>query len=390
MSSLLSASGPVSVSRPVPVSRPSFSEQNVREVVGEGSAKRSGVHVRALERLANKAHAAKLLKAAGLKQAMSVSRCGYCPQRRDKPVLLVREGAGKAYFAGLQSCNSVWLCPKCSARISEERRGELNELLAWARSKGYAIFLLTLTGAHTAHMVLDVGLSRMKNAKKSFHQRKAFRDLPMIGNVSATEVTHGRNGWHSHFHVIVILEPGTGKDVLEALAGEWLSCLEKYGLTGDAERAFDVLAASTVGEYVAKFGVAEEVALSGKKRGRNGSRTPWQLLADSRDGDTHAGRLWTQYARAFVGRQQLVWSQGLRGLSGVGADDKQADDQKTDPLLEPEPPVVLRSWPGNSERWRRARRRLWALQVAAETGACLNAAEFGVCDAERWRQRRKA
>ena len=54
-------------------------------------------------------------------------------------------GALRASFRGLQTCGSVWLCPCCGRRISEARRSELNQLLAWAREEGLRPVMVTLT-----------------------------------------------------------------------------------------------------------------------------------------------------------------------------------------------------------------------------------------------------
>ena len=58
------------------------------------------------------------------------------------------DGTTRAGYGGLQVCGSVWLCPCCGKRISEVRRGELNALLAWARSVGLVPVMLTLTARH--------------------------------------------------------------------------------------------------------------------------------------------------------------------------------------------------------------------------------------------------
>ena len=56
----------------------------------------------------------------------------------------------KAHYSNVQRCGSVWVCPICSAQISEGRRQELKQGMAhWQRmgSDG-AVYLLTLTNPH--------------------------------------------------------------------------------------------------------------------------------------------------------------------------------------------------------------------------------------------------
>jgi hypothetical protein len=53
-------------------------------------------------------------------------------------------------------------------------------------------------------------------------------------------------------------------------------------------------------------------------------------LAASADGDSEAGELFVEYAMAFFGQRQLVWSSGLREKLGLGR-------EKTDTELVEEP-----------------------------------------------------
>lgn len=238
------------------------------------------------------------------------------------------DAGNRAHFRGLQTCGSVWACSCCGARISEERRNEMNDLLVWARVNGFTAQMVTLTARHGRQDQLPELLDGLKRAKQALAQHRAYRRIKtqIVGHVTATEVTIGHNGWHPHYHVLFI----TSGDVdLEALREPWLASLRGAGLSGGGA-AFHIQDATAAGNYVAKFGAAEEIALQGQKKGRSGSRTPHQLLADSCDnGDTRAGRLWIEYAKAFHGRRQLVWSRGLKALVGIGevSDEEAAEDQ---------------------------------------------------------------
>lgn len=343
-------------------------------------------HDRALSRVASKWAGANLLKASGSKLATVAKRLSHCGLVAFEPVVELRrnEATGEASFSGLKTCGSVWLCPCCSPRISVARKGELDMLLSGARTAGLSPVMLTLTARHDRSMRLAPFLSALKAAKQRFRQRREWKALPFQGSVTATEVTHGGNGWHPHFHEIVLLDaaPADAVRLLGDLAAVWLRCLEAFGLSGE-KAAFHVQGASAVGTYVAKFGAAGEVALHGSKTGRGGSRSPWQLLDDARDGDKRAAAIWCEYAAAFHGRRQLVWSRGLKARFGIGEvpDDEAAAE--VDPSPAPQV-VTLRAWFGSGDGWRQARRRRVALASAAEACGCLDAAEFGLTDAQRW------
>jgi len=334
-----------------------------------------------LGRLSSKNTAANLLRSAGQeKLSVRVSQCIYV---RRQPVvsLQVSKETGRASVSGIVTCSSVWCCPCCSPRISARRKDELDKLMSGARAEGLSVVMLTLTARHNRRMALAPFLDDLKSSKQRLQQLTAWRNLKpvMVGSVTATEVTHGDNGFHPHFHCLLVLDAPQEQALamVEGLRSAWIASLATFGLEGE-KAAFHVQDASAAQCYVAKFGAAEELALQGSKRGRNGSRGPWELLEAARDGDLQAGAIWQEYAAAFRGRRQLVWSRGLKarfGVDEVSDDEAAATDETTH--------VVVRQWTCG-RAWREARRRLASLLFAAETGGDLDRAEFGPTDARRW------
>ena len=159
--------------------------------------------------------------------------------------------------------------------------------------------------------------------------------------------------------------------------------LKKCALVGlpvfkNIPATFDVQPGYVLGDYIAKFGPADEIALQSAKKGRNGSRSPWQLLRDAAHGDKRAAALWLEFSLAFKGRAQLFFSRGLKKL--VASEQSECDP-------EPEPELVLiREYHGASDTWRRARRRLVSILLAVEYGDCVDTAESGPTDFELWQR----
>lgn len=256
-----------------------------------------------------------------------------------------------ATYQGLQPCGSVWHCPVCSAKISNTRRDELNKLLSWAREKGYAPMMLTLTMSHHAGDSLRDSLEALKAAKKRFHQSRTWRGIEpaIVGHVTATELTYGVNGWHPHFHIILIFAEqyaGAAEDLLESARVVWSAALygpKKLGPGGVRmfcnENGYHVQDAQQAGEYVGKFGAAEEVALTGSKKARRAGATPFQLLADagsySNPSSCAAGLRFIEYAEVMAGRRQLVWSRGLKlraAVADLSDEDVAAADEIADSI----------------------------------------------------------
>lgn len=321
------------------------------------------------DRFRHQRHAAKLL---GGKARVGLCRWSVVSKSAgvDMVASSYPDGQGdRVHYEGLQTCGSVWACPCCGARISETRRDEMNQLLAWSRAQGYRTVMLTLTARHGRGDDLSNLLEQMKDAKQRWARHRSYARIKgsMIGSVTATEVTGGgAHGWHPHFHVIVVID---GDDDLEPLRHAWLASLRGAGLDG-AGAAFQMQGADAAGDYIAKWGAAEELTLSQRKNGRTG-RTPAQLLAASCDeSDREAGHLWAEYAMVFHGRRQLVWSRGLKALAGIGEVDDQeaAQDHQQEGQIETAraniPHLVWR----DDVAARRADRRADLLDRAEEVG----------------------
>lgn len=227
-------------------------------------------------------------------------------------------GQRRASFGGLQTCGLVWTCPACAARISETRRRQLNAGLEWAKGQGYRISMVTLTARHGEGDDLAGLLAAMKQAKRRLHQHRAWKRIKpdIVAVLTATEVTHGRNGWHPHFHMVVIVRTKDAEAALADLGDPWRGALRAEGLDG-ASAAFDCQDASAAGRYVAKWGAGEELTMSGKKLAKGKGKTPLQLLEAHKAGNEEAGELWLEYAAAFHRRTQLDGLKRLVDLAGI-------------------------------------------------------------------------
>ncbi len=333
--------------------------------------------------------------AAEITPTMRVAHCLWT--HYSKSVDLVRRssegGSCGARFVGVQTCGSVWICPVCSARISEVRRRELQALEDWAREQGHVTMLMTLTARHRGR-ALDPLVEALAEAKRRLQRRAVWKRLreagQIVGSVSVREATHGENGWHPHYHVLLVLDvtdENEARELLEPLRQVWLECLRAEGLTGTARRAFDLRGAARVAAYVSKhgrdgeasvegdgkpaepepkgvpgWGMAAEMTQGRNKRGRRGGRSPFQILRDAAEGDEPSRVLWREYANAMHGRRQIVWSNGLKSAVGLGEieDEKAAEGEA---FTEDQDEEVA-SW--SPSEWRRVRHLRAELLAAAE------------------------
>lgn len=227
----------------------------------------------------------------------------------------------QAHYSNLQRCGSVWHCPVCASIITEKRRAEIKQAID--KHNG-GLYMLTLTFPHYSGDNLKMLLSGLELAiKRFFGGRKSksiFDQMGKIGHIRALEVTHGRNGWHPHFHLLIFTKQELPSDYdTSPLLELWQNACRlaklpipnaKYGLNwkkGDYSG------------YVSKWGIDNEIAKGHVKSGKNGNSTAWDLLKLSMlpNGDEF-GKLFQEFAISFKGRRQLSWSNGLKAMFGIG------------------------------------------------------------------------
>jgi len=280
-----------------------------------------------------------------------VRRCGRIPVSSGG--VLVQAGEHGARFAGLERCASVWACPVCSARILASRHDDIRDALASWNGLGGHVAMLTLTMRHHAVQSLAElweGLSpawaRVTSGRGWIAEKERYG---VAGWVRVVEVLHGRNGWHVHIHVLLLLNDRPSAGGLRAwkagIFERWANALERAGLARPGRLAQDLHLiegrSDPLAAYFTKHGEAgvadiassmsHEMTSAALKSSRLAhGRTPWALLDDAIAGDSSAARLWREYERASKGRRQMTWSRGLRdflGLSPELSDDEAAEER---------------------------------------------------------------
>ena len=137
--------------------------------------------------------------------------------------------------------------------------------------------------------------------------------------VRSLEVTHGSNGFHPHFHALLFLDTDLNTKQVEAIfSPRWQSCAERSGLPRPSDaHGCRVDDGAQAAAYASKWGLESELTKSHTKTGKNGSKTPWDLLRDvlaKAEDWKRSVVLFRAYANAFKGRRQLYWSNGLRKM----------------------------------------------------------------------------
>jgi len=263
-------------------------------------------------------------RAAG--QALPGWRVANCGQKALGDLVTLHHRDEHSHFGGIETCGSIWTCPVCAAKITEGRREEIDALLTAHREAGGRAYMATFTiphhrfqGCRELRRGVASAWRRVKNGKAWIRARQ---DHGWLGDIRALEVTHGKNGWHPHLHVLIIFKPGTTKQTSYSFGGwlfdAWANAIDKSGFGQCSRNAFTydlVKADSGAADYVGKWGVSLELTKAHMKEGRDGGRTPWQILGAVPGTQNSADlKLFQEYAYAFKGARQLTWSHGLKDI----------------------------------------------------------------------------
>lgn len=321
-----------------------------------------------------------------LREVTTVERCkgcGWTPL--GKAVVLKagsRDGKPTAGFGGLERCGRIWLCPECAAKIRLRRGEEVAEGIGRHLDRDGGAYFWTVAIPHekgdSLAAVFDVLTEVLRIVKRGGRYQRQKRRYGILGQIKAVEVTHGRNGWHPHAHILLVTNRVLEFDEwcswaaeLDAMVAE---ALEEVGwppgLPGIRSTMMPVDRGAGLAKYLTKIqdkGLSNEIARADLKGGRKGGRTPFEILADFGE---HALaddlELWWEYEKAVAGRSAIRWSPGLRDL--LLPDQKKQTDEEIAAEDEGSEPVAYVTMPV----WREIRRdpdvRLACEFAAAESG----------------------
>lgn len=287
------------------------------------------------------------------KHILPHNRVGLCLrhqiERYGDVSLFKHRSTQKAFYGGLMVCGSVWVCPVCAAKISERRRSELKIAFDSHLQQGGYCTMVTLTFSHSARDKLDDLLLALGKSTQMFSRGKRFdnfrKEIGLIGRIRAFEITYGANGWHPHIHMLLMhskeIEGYERDDVRDKLYDMWEGACAKNGLATSYEHGLKVDDAAEASQYIGKWGdimdkpwgTDSEMTKANIKKGRAGSMTPFDFLrAVIEDGDLQYEDRFREYALATKGKQQLVWSPGLKAKYLI--EDKSDEDVATEKVEE--------------------------------------------------------
>lgn len=251
-------------------------------------------------------------------------------------------------------CASVWLCPVCSSVIQSKRTTEVQKAIDWAKGNNYQVAMVTFTASHNVKMsLIEFGKQLQKAYEMMMKNIRKSRKKYEIGNIKGVEFTHSyKNGWHKHYHVILILKKECDIDSYFAtIQKSWQTACMKNGLLDSTnekavqdfrEHSVDLIkSAEEISNYVNKsskeWTLADEMSKSILKVGHNNEhRTPFQILSDIATTKDKKQRykdidVFVEYMLYTYGLHQQDWSNGLKDAVGIrDLSDEEIIDENQD------------------------------------------------------------
>ena len=201
---------------------------------------------------------------------------------------MFNKSRNKANYSNIMRCANAWGCPVCAAIISEHRKNEVKEAMDWWQGQGGSVLLLTLTVPHYSHTDIKQLKKDLKKAYSKFFKgvrasQNMFSKWMIEHYISCFEITHGDNGFHPHYHVLLFIPYSIGVGSLSLMQADmfkvWEHCCLKAGLGAPSQKhGLHLQAGNEAGNYVSKWGLEHEMTKGHVKKGKKDGRTPFDIL----------------------------------------------------------------------------------------------------------------
>lgn len=279
----------------------------------------------------------------------------------DEITIHKHQETNKAFYKGLTTCARVWNCPICATKISERRKIELRYLIDSVLKEGHKIYFLTLTNRHGYNHNLKAILEaqkkvllKMTSGKNSVKNNLSSNGIDQLGYVRVLENTHGKHGWHPHFHILLIIDTSKNEhetiDLLQKVYDKkWIESwrnlqkrikdnsfeIDKLIPLSKDSKGNNIAVTVTSGtrteidKYMTKtnlkWNIEAELTKSHQKVSKSEEGvTAWDLLRimsgqKEKKGYSYpkARSLFLEYIKMMKGSRQMYWSNGLKSKFGI-------------------------------------------------------------------------
>jgi predicted transposase YbfD/YdcC len=192
--------------------------------------------------------------------------------------------------------------------------------------RGGDAVLSLLSISHYRKHRLNVTLHALKVAWTQMTKQRYYTQWKerhgVLGYVKTLEMTHGKNGWNPHYHLVWFTErtlTDAERDQMdEELFQLWMHNVTKHtdrSVNHEANHVQKIRTVGAIANYLSKS-IAFELTHGHTKDGKMPTqRTPFQIAKDyTTSFDERDEALWNEYLDAISGQRMITFSRGLSDL----------------------------------------------------------------------------
>jgi len=255
-----------------------------------------------------------------------LSWCLRRPTPRNNVQAVYYPKSNRSHFHNVMLCGSVWGCPVCSARVTEQRRKELSGVIGeWGGSVVMGAFTVQHRAGDRLADVKGVLFQALRSLTAGRYWQGVKQRYSIIGTIQANEVTWSSdNGWHPHRHILFVSDRKWSKDETasfqDEIRGRFAEIVRGVGGYSSDQWGVKITTGTKqeTSEYCFKWGMDYELLGFQGKRADQGHYKPFEL-ADlfGVTGDQRYRLLFREYYFTFKGSKRVTYSRGLKKAMGI-------------------------------------------------------------------------
>ena len=238
---------------------------------------------------------------------------------------------GKAHWRKVQKCHNSRYCAVCADSRQAAEFHNLENLKNLCKEKGWTRLMITLTMPHTKAITLSNLLQNFSKGLSRLFSGEAWKTFKVnndyIGMVRSEEILYGKNGWHPHQHIILVVgKPEAEIDkygIEQYFQRNWIGLGEEFGwvdindgeyLSKFYEHGVDFLYEESDHKISEKYftkSLDYEMTSSTTKNSKVKSETIWGIIQKATKEAAYENLL-QEFILAVWGRPAFRWSPGLK------------------------------------------------------------------------------
>ena len=248
-----------------------------------------------------------------------ISGCGCRPIETNKDIDVVKGEKGNVYLTNLQKCGSIWICPVCLIKLNKHKLEWLKLTLDHHSKQNRKMSFNTLTIQHKRYSRLEDTMDLLQSVYKSVsenHRLKKIKKENKIEYIYTMEITYGANGWHPHFHFLVVSKADNSsiKEYNQLFKSLYQKQIEKRGLLYKEGVTIDIKSISNdkdIADYMTKQNAVYEITSNQNKISYKASKNYLELVSDYIDNGVDHTKILLEYSDATHRKRQHQTSRGF-------------------------------------------------------------------------------